>query len=111
MPEQPWLDVLTLERSFQERVVIEIDLADRQVICGPPIGVHSLQQLSPGNLFSVVCRWPGFIRLSIFLIFDSKRVGALGTRGMSAVYVPRRSPAYFIHMDYFFRGLVTALLR
>jgi len=39
-----------------------------------------------------------------------KAVGALGTRGMSAVYVPRRSPAYFIHMDYFFRGLVTALL-
>ena len=43
--EQPRLDVLPLERLFQERVVEEVDLADRQVVGGPPVGVHLAQLL------------------------------------------------------------------
>ena len=40
MAEQPWLDVFALERFVQERVVEEVDLTDRQVIGGSPVGVH-----------------------------------------------------------------------
>ena len=32
-----------LERLLQQRVVVEIDLADRQVIGRPPVGVHLAQ--------------------------------------------------------------------
>src|SRR5262249_31180525 len=38
--EQPRLDVLPLERHLEQRVVEEVDLADRQVVGGPPVGVH-----------------------------------------------------------------------
>ena len=38
--EQPRLDVLALQRLLQERVVEQVDLADRQVVGGPPVGVH-----------------------------------------------------------------------
>ena len=37
--EQPRLDVLALERLFQERVVEQVDLPDREVVGGPPVGV------------------------------------------------------------------------
>ena len=43
--EQPRLDVLPLERLFQERIVEQVDLADRQVVGGPPVGVHLAQLL------------------------------------------------------------------
>ena len=46
--EQPRLDVLALERLLQERVVEQVDLADRQVVGGPPVGVH-LAQLVGGE--------------------------------------------------------------
>ena len=54
--EQPRLDVLAGERLLQQRVVVEIDLADRQVVRGPPVGIQQLllldrqgsaQRLSP----------------------------------------------------------------
>ena len=44
MAEQPRLDVAPLERCFEQRIVLEIDLADRQVIGGAPIGIHLLEQ-------------------------------------------------------------------
>ena len=40
VPQQPRLDVLELQRLAQQGVVVEIDLADRQVIGGAPVGVH-----------------------------------------------------------------------
>ena len=43
MAEQPRLDVLALERLLQQRIVEQIDLADRQVVGCPPIGVHRPQ--------------------------------------------------------------------
>ena len=43
--QQPRLDVLALQRFSQERVVEQIDLPDRQVVGGPPIGVHLAQLL------------------------------------------------------------------
>ena len=42
--EQARLDVLELERFFQERVVEQVDLSDRQVVGGAPIGVHLAEQ-------------------------------------------------------------------
>jgi hypothetical protein len=40
MPEQPRLDVLELEGCFKQRVVLQVDLADGEIICRTPIGVH-----------------------------------------------------------------------
>jgi hypothetical protein len=40
VPEQARLDVLQRERFLQQRIVVEIDLPDRQIVRGPPIGVH-----------------------------------------------------------------------
>ena len=45
MPEQTGLDVLERERGFEQWIVLQIDLPDREVICGTPIGVHLLQQV------------------------------------------------------------------
>ena len=41
--EQPRLDVLLDQRLAQQRVVEEIDLADRQVVGGAPVGVDQLE--------------------------------------------------------------------
>ena len=40
VPEQARLDVLTLERLPQERVGEQVDLPDREIIRGPPVGVE-----------------------------------------------------------------------
>ena len=45
MAEQPRLDVLRLERLPQQRVVEQIDLADRQVVRGAPVRVHARQEI------------------------------------------------------------------
>ena len=37
--EKPRLDVILRERSFEQRIVVEIDLADRQVVGSSPIPV------------------------------------------------------------------------
>ena len=41
--EQTVLDVLRLERLLQQRIVLQIDHAQAQVIAGPPVGVSLLQ--------------------------------------------------------------------
>ena len=43
MPEQPRFDVLGFEWLPEQRIVVEIDLPDRQVVGRPPVGVHSAQ--------------------------------------------------------------------
>src|SRR5271154_3981813 len=45
MGDHQWLDVFELERFLQERVFIEVDLAGRNVIGCPPIGVHPAKQV------------------------------------------------------------------
>ena len=39
VPEQARLDVLRQQRLAQQRVVEQVDLADRQVVGGAPVGV------------------------------------------------------------------------
>ena len=41
--EQPRLDVLGAQRLAEQRVVEQVDLADRQVVGGPPVGVDQPQ--------------------------------------------------------------------
>ena len=43
--EQARFDVRQLERLPQQRIVVEIDLPDRQIVRRPPIGVHLSQQV------------------------------------------------------------------
>jgi hypothetical protein len=43
MAQQPWFDVLGQQRLAQKWVVQEVDLADRQIIRRPPVGVDQLK--------------------------------------------------------------------
>ena len=45
MPEQTRLDVFELERGFEQRIVLQIDLPDREIIRGAPIRIHFFQQI------------------------------------------------------------------
>src|SRR4029079_8576988 len=45
MSKQAWFDVLKYERRFEQRIILQIDLADREIVCGAPIGVHLSQQI------------------------------------------------------------------
>src|SRR5271154_2073475 len=45
MGDHQWLDVFKLQRFLQEGIVIEVDLADRDIIGCPPIGVHTTKQV------------------------------------------------------------------
>jgi hypothetical protein len=38
MSEQPGLDMFELERGFEQRIVLKIDLPDREVVRRPPVG-------------------------------------------------------------------------
>src|SRR6516162_3520978 len=40
MAEKPGLDVVLCERLFEQRIVIQIDLADREVVGGPPVRIN-----------------------------------------------------------------------
>jgi hypothetical protein len=42
--EEPRLDVLSLQRLFQQRIVLQVDLADREIVGCAPIGVHQREQ-------------------------------------------------------------------
>ena len=41
--DDEWLDVRQRQRLAQERVVVEVDLANRQVVGGAPIGIDEMQ--------------------------------------------------------------------
>ena len=45
MPEQARFDVVELERSFEQRIILQIDLPDREVICSTPVSVHLFQKI------------------------------------------------------------------
>src|SRR5215471_10891487 len=40
MAEKPRLDVVLCERFLEQRIVIEIDLADGEIVGGPPIRIN-----------------------------------------------------------------------
>ena len=44
VPEQHVLHVRERQRPLQQRIVVEIDLADRQVVGGAPVGIHLVEQ-------------------------------------------------------------------
>ena len=56
--EQPRLHVLRVERLPQERVVEQVDLPDREVVGGPPVGVDQPKLLVGEGL------WHGCLLLS-----------------------------------------------
>ncbi len=83
--QQPRLDVFVPQRLFQQRIVVQIDLADRQVVGRPPVGVHFSQQVGRKRLIhdknsftnvivvnvrSAICRYAG--RSSIPRRFSSR---------------------------------------
>src|SRR5918999_3922757 len=43
--KQSWLDMLGLQRSFQQRIVVQVNLAGRQVVSGTPVSVHPPQKV------------------------------------------------------------------
>jgi hypothetical protein len=45
MTQQAWLDVVPPQGLLQERVVIEVNLADRKIVRGSPIGVELVNQI------------------------------------------------------------------
>ena len=45
VPQQHALHVLRDQGAFQQRIVVEIDLADRQVVGSAPVSVHRAEQL------------------------------------------------------------------
>ena len=45
MAEQTGFDVFNFERSFQQRIVLQIDLSDGKVIRRAPIGVHFAEEV------------------------------------------------------------------
>ena len=50
MPQQARLDVFQLERLLQQRIVVQINLADGQIIGGAPIGVHLPEEIDGQGL-------------------------------------------------------------
>jgi hypothetical protein len=84
MAEQARLDVLELQRLLEEWVVHQVDLADGQVVRGPPVGVY-LAQLLRGE--RTCCR--GLAAISGLSFY----VGACGCHGSFLVWRMRDEAA------------------
>jgi hypothetical protein len=44
VPDHQRLHVRQLQRPFQQRIIVEVELADRQIVGGPPVRVHPVHQ-------------------------------------------------------------------
>ena len=44
VPQQHGLHIGERQWPLQQRIVVEINLADRQIVCGAPIGIHLVEQ-------------------------------------------------------------------
>jgi hypothetical protein len=44
MPTQARFEMFQPKRNLKQRIVLQIDLADGQIVCRSPIGVHLLKQ-------------------------------------------------------------------
>ena len=73
--EEPRLDVLLGQRLLEQRVVVEVDLADRQVVGGPPVRVHE-------------CLFLGRQRIRHDLLLWSRIALCAGGRPCVSVVVP-----------------------
>src|SRR5581483_4595189 len=79
MAQEAGFDVLLLERLFQQGVVIQIDLADGQVIRGAPPGVEQAQFIGRERFFHGVANNGATacaIMSSSFVRMTRTRVGA-----------------------------------
>ncbi len=58
--QQSRLDVFELQGLAQERVVVQVDLADRDIVGGTPVGIHLAEQIrgegSRGGIIGRLCR-------------------------------------------------------
>jgi hypothetical protein len=45
MPEQTGFDMFEPQRGFEQRIILQIDLPDREVIRRAPIGVHFPEEI------------------------------------------------------------------
>ena len=54
VPQQPRLHVLDGKRCLEQRVVEEINLADRQIVRGAPVGIHLREQVGRERFVQVV---------------------------------------------------------
>ena len=68
VPEQPWLDMVLCQRLLEQRIVIEIDLADRQVIGGAPVRVDQCPFTSTDVMDSLLNTKKSPLRSSLFAI-------------------------------------------
>src|SRR6516164_4128165 len=62
MTQEPRLDVILCEWLLEQRVVVEIDLADREVVGRPPVRIHQCPFFvgqSGCGLCPIACRTPG----------------------------------------------------
>ena len=59
--QKPRFDVLEPQRLFQKRIVEQIDLADREIVGGPPVGVHFSQQVGRKRLVHDMVSWLGVL--------------------------------------------------
>ena len=96
-PRRRGFDVFELERGFEQRIVLQIDLSDREVICGAPVGVHFFQQIgrqrsgNQGNLYGLVSRVGsrllrrGLLRRSVFDHFHTDKIRATISRGCGSI--------------------------
>ena len=59
------LHMRQLQRFPEQRIVVKINLPDREIVCGSPIGIYPCEQLARqwtmclGNLRLVACRFSG----------------------------------------------------
>jgi hypothetical protein len=76
--EEPRLDVLRLERLAQERVGHEVDLPDRQVVGGAPVGVDRPEAIGserPGHEGQAVSVVPAFAVAALLRAVPRVHVG------------------------------------
>ncbi len=90
MPEQARLDMLERERGFEQGIVLQVDLADRQVVRSSPIRMHLLKeggrQGIRHHVFSEIDR-------NIIALLGGRRIGWL-TVGRGVNQVPTTAPQF-----------------
>src|ERR1017187_4662395 len=53
--EQPWLDLLCLERRAKQGIVKEVDLADAKIVRSAPVAIHLVQHLRRERSLGLWC--------------------------------------------------------
>ncbi len=94
MPQQTRLDVADAERPSQQRVVVEVNLADRKVVGRPPVAVHPVQefgrQWSSRRLGLRCCDIPGRDRAGDRRVKSVHELSCASRHGLYPAYRARR---------------------